>query len=302
MPEYNVSWTIDSVTADSPEEAAQWCRDMLLDPANIASFFHVTDEDGNDFDVDTLVPTADNPDSVRLDSNDIEAVRGARDEWRRRAEQAERSLDEAAFNRLLDALDAARVDTDEPDGVQRYEDAREACFAFVDANPVVLPLARDYGLPISPGELPTATCKHCGRSITQKNGTWVDINATGDDAMWRETCDANETTTAEHEPASDPALTLDEVIDEATAMGLLDEDAVAPPGPASAIDRYGTGFYFERAFDGDWSHPFDTLPELASTLGLRSYPDNGRILYWDADDESGYEIEMDHFHEVITSD
>jgi hypothetical protein len=60
-----------------------------------------------------------------------------------------------AFNRLLDALDAARVDTDEPDGEQRYQDAREACFAFVDAHPEVLPLARDYGLPISPGELPT---------------------------------------------------------------------------------------------------------------------------------------------------
>lgn len=60
----------------------------------------------------------------------------------------------AAFNRLLDALDAARVDTDEPDGVQRYQDAREACFAFVDAHPEVLPLAREYGLPISPGELP----------------------------------------------------------------------------------------------------------------------------------------------------
>lgn len=47
----------------------------------------------------------------------------------------------------------------------------------------------------------TATCKHCGRSITRENGAWIDINATGDDAMWRETCDSHDTFTAEHEPA-----------------------------------------------------------------------------------------------------
>lgn len=58
------------------------------------------------------------------------------------------------MNRLLDALDA--IDTNEPDGEQRYQGAREACFAFVDAHPEALQLARDYGLPISPGELPTA--------------------------------------------------------------------------------------------------------------------------------------------------
>jgi hypothetical protein len=70
MPEYNVSWTIDSVTADSPEEAAQWCRDMLLDPTNIASFFHVTDEEGNDFEIDTLVP------AVKLDEDGLPGATG----------------------------------------------------------------------------------------------------------------------------------------------------------------------------------------------------------------------------------
>lgn len=47
------------------------------------------------------------------------------------------------------------------------------------------------------------TCKHCGRTITFVNGAWADINATGDDAVWRETCDSHDTFTAEHEPATD---------------------------------------------------------------------------------------------------
>lgn len=45
-----------------------------------------------------------------------------------------------------------------------------------------------------------AECRHCGRVIVNENGTWVDPNATGDDAVWRETCDAHDSFTAEHEP------------------------------------------------------------------------------------------------------
>jgi hypothetical protein len=47
---------------------------------------------------------------------------------------------------------------------------------------------------------PVATCKHCGRSIIREGGAWVDPNATGDDAVWREACDEHDTITAEHEP------------------------------------------------------------------------------------------------------
>lgn len=43
-------------------------------------------------------------------------------------------------------------------------------------------------------------CRHCERYIQQENGVWVDPEATGDDSVWRETCDANETFTADHEP------------------------------------------------------------------------------------------------------
>lgn len=45
-----------------------------------------------------------------------------------------------------------------------------------------------------------ATCQHCGRAIVNRGGRWIDPNATGDDGVWRETCDAHDTFTAEHEP------------------------------------------------------------------------------------------------------
>jgi hypothetical protein len=44
------------------------------------------------------------------------------------------------------------------------------------------------------------TCRHCGRSIVNDNGTWVDPEASGDDIMWRETCDSHDTFQADHEP------------------------------------------------------------------------------------------------------
>lgn len=56
------------------------------------------------------------------------------------------------------------------------------------------------------------TCRHCDRRILwdEGGGVWVDPEATGDDAVWREVCDQHDTFTAEHEPAgpdrsTDPA-------------------------------------------------------------------------------------------------
>lgn len=46
----------------------------------------------------------------------------------------------------------------------------------------------------------TATCKHCERTIVQENGAWIDPEATGDDEMWRESCESHDTFPAEHEP------------------------------------------------------------------------------------------------------
>lgn len=45
-----------------------------------------------------------------------------------------------------------------------------------------------------------ATCRYCHREIQLVDLGWVDTNATGDDALWREVCDSNDTFTAEHAP------------------------------------------------------------------------------------------------------
>lgn len=51
------------------------------------------------------------------------------------------------------------------------------------------------------------TCKHCGRTIINEPGDgWVDPEATGDDSVWRETCDAHDTFMADHEPDLDRAV------------------------------------------------------------------------------------------------
>lgn len=47
------------------------------------------------------------------------------------------------------------------------------------------------------------TCRHCGRSIVNQGEglyAWIDPEATGGDAIWREACDSHDTFTAEHEP------------------------------------------------------------------------------------------------------
>lgn len=44
------------------------------------------------------------------------------------------------------------------------------------------------------------TCNFCSRAIELEGGFWVDPQATGDDITWRETCDANDTFAAPHEP------------------------------------------------------------------------------------------------------
>ena len=55
---------------------------------------------------------------------------------------------------------------------------------------------------IDPATIPSVPtlCRHCGRHVVKDDeGRWVDPEADGDDAIWRETCDAHDTFTAEHE-------------------------------------------------------------------------------------------------------
>ncbi len=46
----------------------------------------------------------------------------------------------------------------------------------------------------------TGTCRYCGRAIVRTDSGWIDPEATGDDSVWRETCDAHDTFVAEHAP------------------------------------------------------------------------------------------------------
>lgn len=47
------------------------------------------------------------------------------------------------------------------------------------------------------------TCRYCDRTIVRVNGRWIDPEATGDDSLWKETCDGNDTFMAEHAPDDD---------------------------------------------------------------------------------------------------
>lgn len=43
-------------------------------------------------------------------------------------------------------------------------------------------------------------CQHCHRDIVNRDGQWIDPQATGDDSLWREVCDSHDSFTAEHSP------------------------------------------------------------------------------------------------------
>jgi hypothetical protein len=45
------------------------------------------------------------------------------------------------------------------------------------------------------------TCRYCHRDIVLEAGYWIDPEATGDDSIWRETCDEHtDDFLAYHEP------------------------------------------------------------------------------------------------------
>ena len=49
-------------------------------------------------------------------------------------------------------------------------------------------------------------CRHCERDIKLEGEglyVWIDPEATGDDSIWREVCDAHDTFIANHEPTQE---------------------------------------------------------------------------------------------------
>lgn len=100
------------------------------------------------------------------------------------------------------------------------------------------------------------TCEHCSRTIEQDaEGIWVDPEApatpeAGDDYIWRETCDSNDSFTADHEPEDDDlSFNLQALIDSGDAWRLEGsigrqcmaaiEDGVCTLGPVGHRDYYG---------------------------------------------------------------
>lgn len=119
-----------------------------------------------------------------------------------------------------------------------------------------------------------STCRHCGRTIVNEDGRWIDPEATGDDSVWRETCDAHDTFAAEHEPS----VNIWTLLEQAAPAGL---DAIqdlyswslnydAGKGPFTlfldligySMDEYGETFYDLR----EPSLGYVELSKLAAAL------------------------------------
>ena len=49
----------------------------------------------------------------------------------------------------------------------------------------------------------TTECRYCYRPIIETSEGWADPQATGDDRLWRFTCDSHDTFTAEHQPTAE---------------------------------------------------------------------------------------------------
>jgi hypothetical protein len=63
-------------------------------------------------------------------------------------------------------------------------------------------------------------CRHCSRRIYNDGGLWIDPEATEDDSIWRETCDAHDTFMAEHEPIeTHHSRFVDQLVNEGPATG-----------------------------------------------------------------------------------
>lgn len=120
---------------------------------------------------------------------------------------ADRKVLAGEFREVIRSLTAFRDrhDLDVPidahqRGVRTYKIADSIDLAFDHLDSVTRGLEEEAPYDDERG---THACRHCGRSIANESGVWVDPEATGDDGVWRETCDSHDTFTAEHEPVAD---------------------------------------------------------------------------------------------------
>lgn len=90
-------------------------------------------------------------------------------------------------------------------------------------------------------------CEHCDRAIELIDGLWVDPEATGDDVIWRETCDQHDTFQAQHEPVWEDADASTYTAETLTVNGHVVTVCLDDEGPLRPA------FYWDidnRAIDG----------------------------------------------------
>jgi hypothetical protein len=242
-------------------------------PDGRIEFFYLNPSDGSDDGVPTVFvyqgteadPGADTPlhhyivdDAVPADKPD--SVKLVRDRLARELTEAvnQRAAGAHPSTYLLGQLNEPGISWDDAFNLRAWD--------YDPTNP-------QEHIVVTEADLATATCKHCGRTITRENGAWVDPEATGDDAMWRETCDLDDTFTAEHEPD----ITLDQVIDEATEMGLLDDEPTPKrPGLSPDLlrkllaDWYEAEMYVlsETGSSADWQSLINDAKSRHEAFGL----------------------------------
>lgn len=111
-------------------------------------------------------------------------------------------------------------------------------------------------------------CRHCGRPIVETEAGWVDPEATGDDAVWGETCDAHDTFEAKHEPTIcaggcdeplDPNDAMySEIIEDSVCQGCEESDG----NHVSTILRFSPDGEHQRVLLGDLFAYSGTLDDV----------------------------------------
>lgn len=112
----------------------------------------------------------------------------------------------------------------------------------------------------------TDTCRHCSRQIVYEEGYWVDPEATGDDSIWRETCDANDTFEARHEP-QDRAVSDDDTLDEMVELDAQMQDQIIEGIVSAGHGEYVLALPIDE-FNPIWE-PYgdDLFPRLDKAVG-----------------------------------
>lgn len=91
-------------------------------------------------------------------------------------------------------------------------------------------------------------CRHCERTIVKTSQGWIDPEATADDEIWRETCDAHDTFIADHEPTpGEPNGDTPEQDYKVTLTGVFTAASEEEAREAFVVWTRSTGYAFDGA-------------------------------------------------------